>query len=62
MGPTGQKNKILNKYFKNRKGLQKMQIKHVPSQMPPKMILKKNQNFEFFQKRGVKRFKKLKFS
>ena len=29
-GLRGQKTKILKKYFKNRKGLQKLVIKHVP--------------------------------
>ena len=28
-GPRGQKMKILKKYFQNRKGLQKLDIKHV---------------------------------
>ena len=97
--------KILKKYLQNRKGLQKLDTKHVPHppngekkiwsflwhtkeevskkgvkgvkkwkfwkntsktkkgfknwilnmcHMPPKRILKKSQNFEFFQKRGLR--------
>ena len=42
-GPRGRKMKILKKYFQNRKGFQKLGIKHVPQ--APNKIFKKNSTF-----------------
>ena len=51
--------KILKKYFQNWKGLQKLDTKHVPHAQ--KKIFFKSQNFEYFQKGGVKGGQKIKF-
>ena len=48
MVPRGKKTKMLKKLVKNKKGLQKFYIKHVPN--TSKDIFFKNHNFEYFQK------------
>ena len=52
-GLRGSKNDFFEKIFPKSKGLQKLGTKHAP-----KEDFQKSQNFEFFQKKGVKGVKK----